>query len=259
MTRLGTAFTTKLRPVLAAAWLALAAAWLAAAPTAVLAQEKVQVTDPYIELRTGAGRGFPVFFVAQRGEWIEIVSRKTDWYKVRAATGQEGWVTRAQLETTLTEAGGTRTFRDVLLDDYLRRRLEMGAAWGQFSSAPMLKLWLGYRFADALSAEATVGQVQGTFSGTDFWSVNINVEPWSDRRLSPFFAVGLGRFQNFPNASLVSAVDTSANLADASVGLRYHIAERFVARLDYTIYTAYVSDSGSQQYRAATLGIAFFF
>jgi hypothetical protein len=254
MTRPGTALKRTLQRALAAAWLALAAV---AAPA--LAQEKVQVTDPYIELRTGPGRGFPVFFVAQRDEWIQILSRKTDWYKVRAASGQEGWVTRAQLETTLTEAGGSKTFRDLVIDDYLRRRLEMGAAWGQFAGAPMLKLWTAYRFADALSAEATVGQVQGTFSGTDFWNVNINVEPWSDRRLSPFFGVGLGRFQNFPNASLVSAVDTAANLADASVGLRYYIAERFVARLDYTIYTAYVSDSGSQQYRAVTLGIAFFF
>ena len=37
------------------------------------------------------------------------------------------------------------------------------------------------------------------------------------------------------------------------------IAERFVAKLDYSIYTAYVSDSDSADYRAVTLGIAFFF
>jgi hypothetical protein len=219
----------------------------------------VQVTDPYLEMHTGPGRGFPVFNVVQRGDWVEIVLRKTDWFKVRSADGREGWVTRAQLESTLTVAGTSMAFRDVLLDDYLRRRLELGAAWGQFDGAPMLKIWSAYRFAEALSIEATLGQVQGVFSGTDFWSVNVNVEPWSDRRWSPFFGVGVGRFKNFPNASLVSSIDTAANLADASVGLRYHIAERFVARLDYTIYSAYVSDSGSQQYRAVTLGLAFFF
>jgi Bacterial SH3 domain len=227
--------------------------------TSASAQEKVQITDPYIELHTGAGRGFPIFFVAERGEWIEILLRHTDWFKVRTANGQEGWVNRAQLETTLTEAGTTKAFRDILLDDYLRRRLELGAAWGQFDGAPMLKIWSAYRFADALSFEATVGQVQGTFSGTEFWNVNLNVEPWSDRRLSPFFGVGLGRFTNIPNLSLVNAIDTTANLANAAVGLRWHIAERFVARLDYSIYTAYVSDSGSTEYRAVTLGLAFFF
>jgi hypothetical protein len=243
----------------AAACAMLAVLALVAISPSASAAEKVQITDPYIDLRTGPGRGYPIFHVAAREEWIEILLRHTDWFKVRAASGQEGWVHRSQLETTLTEAGTTKAFRDILLDDYLRRKLELGAAWGQFDGAPMLKVWSAYRFADALSVEATVGQVQGTFSGTEFWNINLNVEPWSDRRLSPFFGVGLGRFTNMPNASLVSAIDTTANLANAAVGLRYHIAERFVARLDYSIYTAYVSDSGSTEYRAVTLGIAFFF
>jgi len=223
------------------------------------AEEKLQITDPYIELRTGPGRGFPIFHVAARDEWIEILLRHTDWFKVRTANGREGWVNRTQLETTLTEAGTTKAFRDVLLDDYLRRRLELGAAWGQFKSEPMLKIWSAYRFADALSIEGTIGQVQGVFSGTEFWHFNLNVEPWSDRRLSPFFGIGLGRFKNIPNASLVSATVTNANLANAAIGLRFHVAERFVARLDYGFYTAYVSDADSADYRAWTAGIAFFF
>jgi hypothetical protein len=229
-----------------------------AAPKAA-AQERVQITDPYIELHTGPGRGFPVFFVAERSEWIEILLRRTDWFKVRTADGQEGWVNRAQLESTLTEAGTTKAFRDVLLDDYLRRRLEMGAAWGLFDGEPMIKVWGGYRFADALGIELTIGQVQGTFAGTELWNVNLNVEPWSDQRLSPFFGVGVGRFRNFPNLSLVNAVETTANLANAAIGVRWYISERFVARLDYTMYLAYVSDSSSTDYQAATLGIAFFF
>lgn len=234
------------------------AAWLAGAPCA-RAAEKVQVTDAYIELRTGPGRGFPVFHVAPRDEWIELVLRRTDWFKVRTADGREGWVHRAQLETTLTEPGTSKAFRDVLLDDYLRRKLEVGGAWGQFKSEPMLKVWTAYRFADTLSVEATIGQVQGAFSGTEFWHVNLNVEPWSDRRLSPFLGVGLGQFKNIPNASLVDAYVTKANLANAAVGLRYHIAERFVARLDYGIYTAYVADSDTAEYKAVSLGLAFFF
>ena len=84
--------------------------------------ERVQITDPYIELHTGPGRGYPVFFVAAREEWIEIELRHTDWYKVRTAGGKVGWVHRTQLETTLTEHGGKKAFRDIALDDYLRRR-----------------------------------------------------------------------------------------------------------------------------------------
>jgi hypothetical protein len=221
--------------------------------------ERVQIADPFIELRTGPGRGFPVFFVAARQEWIGIELRRTDWFRVRTESGKVGWVNRAQLETTLTEAGGTKTFRDIVVDDYLKRRVQLGAAWGQFKSEPMLKVFGSARLTDTLTAEATLGQVQGTFSGTDFWHLNLMAEPWSDQRLSPFFAVGAGRFRNIPNASLVSALTTDAKLSNMSIGLRFYLTDRFIVRGDYSIYTAFVEDVRSIEYRAATFGLSFFF
>lgn len=221
--------------------------------------ERVQVTEPYIELRTGPGRGYPIHHVAARDEWIVIELRFTDWYKVRTENGREGWVQRRQLETTLTDAGVKKSFRDVLLDDYLQRKVELGAGWGRFKSEPMLKFWLGYRFADTLGAELTVGQVQGTFSGSDFWHLNLQSEPWSDQRISPFFAVGFGHFKNIPNPSLVDATPTDAKLANASVGVRYYLTERFMLRADYSIYTAFVADTRSTEYRAISAGLSFFF
>jgi hypothetical protein len=221
--------------------------------------ERVQVTDPYIELRTGPGRGYPVFFVAAKSEWIQIELRFTDWYKVRTSGDKLGWVHRQQLETTLTEAGGKKTFRDLVLDDYLGRRVQMGAAWGRFKSEPMLKMWASYKFSDTLSIEADLGQVQGVFSGTDFWHFNLVAEPWSDKRLSPFFGVGFGKFKNFPNLSLVGALPTNAKLANAGIGLRYHLSDRFVVRADYSIYTAFLADTRSAEYKAFTAGLSFFF
>jgi len=35
--------------------------------------------------------------------------------------------------------------------------------------------------------------------------------------------------------------------------------DALVARLDYTIYTAYLADTRSGEYRATTLGLSFFF
>ena len=223
------------------------------------AAEKVEVADPYIELHTGPGRGYPVFYVAGRHEWVEIRLRHTDWFLVRTENGKEGWVPRKQIEDTLTQIGTRTTFRDIAEEDYLRRRVEFGAAWGHFKSEPMLKIWTAYNFTDVLALEATAGQVAGTFSGTELWHVNLLAEPWSDRRLAPFVGIGVGRLINIPNSTLVGAIPANARMADATIGLRYHLGERFLARLDYTQYLAYIADNRTDQYHAITIGLGFFF
>jgi hypothetical protein len=223
------------------------------------APERLRVADPYLELHTGPGRGFPVFFVVARDEWVEVLLRSTDWYKVRSDGGKEGWVHRSQLVNTFTEAGFPKTFSDPSLADYQARRVQLGAAWGEFKKEPMLKVWGSYRLSETLHLEGTIGQVQGTFSGTDIWHVNLLAEPLSDMRLSPFFSIGVGKFKNLPNSTLVGAQPTDANLSNASLGVRYYITDRFIARADYTLYTAFVGDTRTGEYRAWTLGLAFFF
>jgi hypothetical protein len=229
------------------------------APPEVADEERLQVTAPYLELRSGPGRGYPVFYVVERLQWVSVELRHTDWYRVRAARGQTGWVRRQDLESTLTEAGGSKTFRDVLLADFLHRRVELGGAWGRFKGEPMGKLWLAFKFGDAVGAEFNIGQVQGVFSGSDFWHIGLTSEPWADQRLSPFFSIGLGKFNNVPNASLIGATVASGKLAQATVGLRWHLSDRFTARLDTTLYTTSLSDIRSTEYRSLTAGIGFFF
>jgi hypothetical protein len=225
--------------------------------------ERLQVVAPYIELRTGPGRGYPVFFVAERQQWITVELRRTDWYRVRAEGGAQGavtgWVQRSQLESTLTEAGTGKSFRDVLVDDYLNRRLELGATWGRFEGEPMLTIWSAWRLSETLALEGSVGQVQGLYSGTSFWQLGLSSEPWVDQRLSPSFGIGVGRFKNAPNLSLVGATPTDATLAQVSLGVRWYFSRRFVGRLDYMRTTAFLSDERNGEYRSFTGGLSFFF
>ena len=67
--------------------------------------QEVVVEDPYIELHSGPGRGYPIFYVAERGEEIEIVRRRTDWFQVIVPRGEEGWVHLEQLQRTLNVDG----------------------------------------------------------------------------------------------------------------------------------------------------------
>lgn len=221
--------------------------------------ERLTIADPYVELRTGPGRNYPVFYVAGRHESIDVELRHTDWFKVRTESGKEGWVDRAQLENTLTEAGSRKSFRDILLDDYLKRRMEFGAAWGHLSSQPVLKLWADYSLTDTIALEATLGEVQGQYSGTTLWHLDLLVQPWSEKRVGPFFGVGVGRMNYAPNASLVGAIPVNSNSANAMIGVQVHVTDRLIARLDWAAYTSLVSASQTAQFHALMGGLAFFF
>ncbi|HSG65635.1 MAG TPA: SH3 domain-containing protein, partial [Gammaproteobacteria bacterium] len=51
--------------------------------------QQVVVQDPFIEMHTGPALAYPVFYVVDRGASIDVLSRRTDWFKVRAPRGQE--------------------------------------------------------------------------------------------------------------------------------------------------------------------------
>ena len=61
----------------------------------------VVIADPYIELHTGPGSGYPIFHVADRGEQLVVSKRRTNWFRVRTQDGKKGWVSVDQLARTL--------------------------------------------------------------------------------------------------------------------------------------------------------------
>jgi hypothetical protein len=236
----------------------LAAGW---ATTAFAADEvlRVQVADPYLELHTAPGAGFPVFHVVERGEWIEVLKRKTDWFKVRTASEKEGWASRRQMENTLTELGGKLAFRDILLEDYLSRRLEVGFGWGRFEEDPVLTMRVAYQFTPNIAAELSSSIVTGIFSSTELKQINLQLIPYPDTRFSPFFTVGTGTFRNTPKATLVGAETSTADTGNAGLGVRFYLTRNFLLRADYRQYVAPVSEQQADRYTEWTFGLGVFF
>jgi hypothetical protein len=217
------------------------------------------LSEPFVDLHTGPGRGYPVFHVSARGEVVQLLLAHTGWVKLRTAAGIEGWTPRAALQGTLQAAGVAPGLFARWRDTHLRDKLEFGAAWGRFQRQPMLKLGARLRLSEAIAVQAAAGQVQGLYSGTDFWQVDAVLEPMSDLPLSPVFAVGVGRFRNIPNASLVEQGTTNANLAHAGLGLRWRFGARYVLHADWSHFVALLSEQRSREYRAVTVGLSFHF
>lgn len=221
--------------------------------------QQVQIADPYIEMHTGPGRGYPIFHVVDRNEWVEIIKRKTDWFKVRTDRNKTGWVERSQIERTLTEAGINKRFRDVLVSDYLRRRIEFGISGGDFEGDPIVIARLGYKFSENILLELSYGEVAGDLSSSDVYTLNIVSTPFPGWVVSPNFTIGYGRFENTPRATLIGAQDSDSDLANAGVGARFYLTERFFIRVDYRYHVVLSSDDDNDKFDELTGGVAFFF
>jgi len=73
--------------------------------------EAVVVTAPFIDLRTGPGRGYPITQSVLRGETIEILYRRTGYLKVRTSRNVEGWATLRDALRTTPESSSPTTSR----------------------------------------------------------------------------------------------------------------------------------------------------
>lgn len=226
---------------------------------------EVQVADPYIELHSGAGEGYPVFHVEEKDAWIEILKRKTDWFKVRTLSGKEGWVAREQLERTLTPASEYTDITDATQTEFAFHRWEMGAMGGDFEGGEVITAYGGFFFTPNLSAEISASKLFFDNSDADMADVSLLVHPFPSWRLSPFFTIGTGVIDNDPDSTLVEEKDQTDQLAHVGAGLRVYLARRFIFRAQYKHYVIFENTDNSpgndnnQEIDEWKAGFAFFF
>lgn len=222
---------------------------------------EVQIADPYIELRTGAGRGYPVFLVVERGERITLLKRKTDWFKVRTNANQEGWVDIEQLEQTLAPSGERTQFEEIAMTDFVGHRWEMGVTGGDYGGARMISLFGGHRLAEHLSAELTLSQALGNFSSSLSAKAGLLAHPFPEWRVAPFFTLGTGIVQTNPRTTLVQARDRSDQFATVGIGAQTYLSRRFVLRLEYNDYIVFSANNdldANEEIHEWKLGFAIF-
>ena len=221
--------------------------------------QEVVIQDPFVELHTGPGRGFPVFYVAERGDRIALLKRRTEWFKVQVARGEEGWVHGEQLRTALRLDGEPFDLPGLTLGDYAGRRWEVGVLYGDFGGANAISTYGAFSMTQNLSAELWVSQVLGRFSDSTVANVNIVHLLYPDWRASPFFTLGAGVINTEPKATLVATVDRTDSLAHAGVGVRTYLTRRFVFRAEYKTYVVFTSRDDNEEIREWKAGFSFFF
>ena len=229
----------------------------------VLAAEKkyrsVAVADPYLEMHTGPGRGYPIFHVVDRGETVEIIMRRTDWFLVRTDRGKEGWVDRDQMELTLEPDGSAVTFRRSTREDFTNARWEAGVLAGDFGGANIVSLYGSYSVNPHVALELWGSQILGNFSNGWTASVNVVHETWPDWRISPFFTLGAGYIHTEPKSTIIQGEDRSDQIGHAGAGFRIYATRRFLLRAEYKSYVVFTSRDDNEEVEEWKVGFAFFF
>ncbi len=219
----------------------------------------VVVADPYLEMRTGPGQGYPVDHVVDRGESVEVIKQRTEWYLVRTDRGKEGWVDREQMERTLQPDGTPTQFNDIGIEQFTNARWEAGMLAGDFGGANIQSLYGSYSLNPNVAVELWLSQILGNFSNGYMGSVNLVHEPFPEWRFSPFFTLGAGMIETRPKSTIVQGEDRTDEIGHVGVGLRIYTTRRFLLRAEYKSYVVFTSRDENEEVEEWKVGFAFFF
>ena len=214
---------------------------------------------PFLELRTGPGRGFPVFHVVERGESVQVETRRTDWFQVIDASGREGWVHKSQMAETLIPAGVKMEIDDPGREDFGSHRREVGLLVGDYGGANVVTVYGSYAFNEHLAGEVALSHLLGNFSDGQYATIGVSHVPVPEWRIQPFLSIGTGVINIQPKGTLTGTEDRTDQVAYAGIGVRAHIARRFIVRGEYKEYVVFTDRDENEEDIEWKIGFAFFF
>lgn len=219
----------------------------------------VTVNDAYLEMRTGPGRGYPVYHIVEKGEPITLLKKRTDWVKIEARRGQQGWVYRKALALTLGPDQQPVTLMASGRELYENHDWEIGVTLGDFGGADSLTLYTGYRFAPNLMAGLSLSQATTRVADSKLAYLRLQHQPWPHWRVSPFFELGAGMIQSQKRSALDQPLDATDSSLLIATGLNIYLSRRFNARLEYNNHKILTSRDENEEVHEWKLGFNVFF
>jgi hypothetical protein len=195
------------------------------------------VTDPYLEMHSGPGRGYPIVYVIGRDELVTVLYSRTDWYKVRAPGGQEGWVRRAELARTLLASGEPAPIPPY--PEFATHRWEIGAGYGVYNHENLVTAYADFGLTSSLDVEFVVQQAFGTLDNRYIASIGMRhtfVPEW--KWFSPTAGIGTA-YQYIQDRVPPAPLQDSNQMAYVSLGARGFITRRFMWRADWRHYVVF--------------------
>jgi hypothetical protein len=232
---------------------------LAAIPARASSPIEVVVRDPYVDVHTGPGRGFPIALSIERGVTIELVRQRTDWVEVRTARGQSGWVHRSQLEQTLTRDGNPVELAGPGPNARTEHKWELGVATGDFGGANVVSFNGAYALTSTLLLRADVSQLIGTYSNGALGTLGIAHVFMPQWPVSPVVGIGAGMLYVSPKATLLDTKDRHNTVAYGSLGARGYLSDRFMLQAEYRGFVVFTDRDDNEETDEWLIGFTYFF
>lgn len=221
--------------------------------------QQVIIDDPFIEMHTGPGRGYPIFHIVEKGEPVLLIKKKTQWYKIKSPRGKEGWAHEDQMERTLTPSGEKFETNKPTKEGFVNRDFEAGILAGDFDGANVLSLNLGWSWTQNITTELSISQALGNVSDIQFANVSIMHQPFPEWMFSPYLKLGTGVIKTIPRATIVFPEDREDEMLGVGVGFRTHVSRQFFIRGEYNSYTILTSRNDNDQVEEWKLGFSVYF
>lgn len=221
--------------------------------------QQVFVSEPYLELSSGPGRGYPVFHVVERDESVDVLYRRTDWFKVRTERGLEGWARARDMRRTKLADGTPFVFNLGDRSGFTSHDWELGIGGGDYGGANLITAYGAYSLTDNMKVELTLSQFLGNASNGYKAEAGINHVLFPEWRFSPFVGIGTGVVYVEPRATIVLPEDRTDQTAYAGAGVRFYLTRRFFVRADYRWHTVFTSRDDNQELEEWKVQIACFF
>lgn len=224
---------------------------------------RLEVIDSFVELRTGPGRAYPVFYVIEQGERVEVQVRRAGWYEVRTQSGKTGWATLSQLSRTLQSTGEPADLPTVSFGDYLKNKWRIGFTAGEFfngdlEGSDIFTATASYRLLSWFSTELEWGKLFNSESEGDLYAANLLFEPYSKHRLSPELLIGAGQLSLKSQPELAALDNGDSDFFNYGLGLNFYLGRNFVVRGEYRHYRV-SSDDGNENLDSWKIGFNTFF